>query len=178
MKYLISKINRTIELDDKLVQEFSKYDELRDSIFTILLRSKYKNGLSESNVSGKELSSVSNEILLTELKAIADLPAALETYINSLTSFKKTTKANQCNMIINAYDIPIEITDKNLRIFRKMHNADINSTDIEMYLDAYYHMKPNVLISTVSPQELSATVNNSIQKEATCCYSVDFYKEA
>ena len=96
MKYLISKINRTVELDDKLVQEFSKYDELRDSIFTILLRSKYKNGLSKSNVSDKELSSVCNEILLTELKAIADLPAALETYMNSLASFKKATNTNQC----------------------------------------------------------------------------------
>lgn len=96
MKYLISKINRTVELDDKLVQEFSKYDELRDSIFTILLRSKYKNGLSESNVSSKELSSVCNEILLTELKAIADLPAALETYMNNLATFKKAANVNQC----------------------------------------------------------------------------------
>ncbi len=81
-------------------------------------------------------------------------------------------------MTINAYNIPIEITDKNLRVFKKMHNTDIDSTDIEMYLDAYYHMKPDKLINTLSPQELSTTVNNSIQKEAMCCYSVDFYREA
>ncbi len=81
MKYFISKINRIVELDDKLVKEFLKYDELRDSIFTILLRSNFKNGLSESNISDKELSSVCNRILLTELTAIADLPSALETYL-------------------------------------------------------------------------------------------------
>ena len=91
MKYHISKINRTIELNDKLVKEFTKYDELRDSIFTILLRSKYKNKLSETDISDKELSSVCNEILLTELKAIADMPAAIETYMNNIGLFKKGT---------------------------------------------------------------------------------------
>ena len=96
MKYRISKIDRTIELDDVLVQEFLKYDELRDSIFTILLRSKYKNELTESDVSDDELSSVCNKILLTELKAIADLPAVVETYTSNLEVFKKASDNSQC----------------------------------------------------------------------------------
>ncbi len=81
-------------------------------------------------------------------------------------------------MIITAYNSPIEITEKNIRAFNKMHNTDIDSTDIEMYLDAYYHMEPQMLVNKFSTQDLSTTVNNSIQNEAINCYSLDFYRKA
>ena len=51
MDYKIEKINRTITLNDDIVNEFRKYDKLRDSIFTIVLRSKYNGDFSEQKVS-------------------------------------------------------------------------------------------------------------------------------
>ena len=96
MKYFISKLNRTVDLDDMLVQEFCKYDTLRDSIFTVLLRTKYHNNLSGSNVSNEELSSACNKILLDELKIIGGLPAIIQTYIDNIETFKNAAITNQC----------------------------------------------------------------------------------
>lgn len=79
-------------------------------------------------------------------------------------------------MIITAFGIPIDISDINIRVFKKMHHTDIDSTDVEMYLDAYYRMEPEELISIFSSQELSATANYSIRKEAMECYGEDFYR--
>lgn len=77
-------------------------------------------------------------------------------------------------MKITAYNKNIEITDKNARAFKKMHHNDIDSVDVEIYIDAYYHRIPNEATET----ELTKIVNDGIQQEAIDCYGIDFYKEA
>ena len=96
MEYKIEKINRTITLNDDIVNEFRKYDELRDSIFTIILRSKFENDISEQKVSKIELSAICNDILIHELKAMALLPAAISTYFNNFNSFKAAADKQEC----------------------------------------------------------------------------------
>lgn len=96
MDYKIEKINRTITLNDDIVNEFRKYDKLRDSIFTIVLRSKYNGDFSEQKVSKEELSSVCNKILIDELEAIAALRAAINAYTNNFNAFKTAANEQKC----------------------------------------------------------------------------------
>ena len=77
MKYYIGEINRAVELDDELVKEYEKYDEIIDSTFTITICSNYGEHPSQEDVSDEELSKICNKILFGELKVMAVLPKFL-----------------------------------------------------------------------------------------------------
>lgn len=78
MKYIIKRINRCVDLNDELVNEYIKYSRLKDSSFMIVLRSKYGSSISDTFPTNNELSFICNKCLLNELKAIHMLPKALE----------------------------------------------------------------------------------------------------
>ncbi len=89
--------NRIIDLNDCLVNEYCKYTELRDNNFFIVIKSKYGRIPSEDEVSREELSRLCNEILLSELKAMALLPKALEK-VEELTKASRNNEAIECQL--------------------------------------------------------------------------------
>lgn len=78
MKYDIKKINRSVELDDNLVSEYTKYSELHEQSFTIIIRSTFGHAPTKEEINDAELSKMCNEILLSELQTMSLLPEALE----------------------------------------------------------------------------------------------------
>jgi len=78
MKYTIKRLNRTVELDDELVQAYCEYETLRDQPFAIVIRTKFGHNPTVSEISDKNLSVLCNEILLAEMKAFALLPKAID----------------------------------------------------------------------------------------------------
>lgn len=91
MFYHIKRLNRTIELDDNLVKEYTKYDELRDQPFSIAARSKFGHAPSIEEISDKELSILCNEVLLSELKALALLPQAISVIEQNMAEYKNSS---------------------------------------------------------------------------------------
>ncbi len=92
MTYSIKRIGRTVELNDALVEEYLKYeDSLRDQPFSIVIRSTYGHEPSESEVSNEELSRLCNEVLLSELKAIAFMPEILKVWEDHKEEFAGKT---------------------------------------------------------------------------------------
>ena len=78
MKYNIPKINRTVELDDALVKEYEKYDELKEHSFVIGILSTYSHKHSKEDVSDEELSELCNKILASDIEAYKYMPAITE----------------------------------------------------------------------------------------------------
>ena len=78
MKYMISQLNREVELDDLLVNEYVKYDDLTEYNFVIVLASKFGHLPTKEEISDEELSQICNKVLFGELKALTLLPKALE----------------------------------------------------------------------------------------------------
>lgn len=78
MKFVITQINREIELDDILATEYLKYDEILEYPFVIALCLKYGDLPATDTISDKDLSDLCNEVLLEELKCFTLLPKALE----------------------------------------------------------------------------------------------------
>lgn len=70
MKFTISKINRTVELNDELVQVYTEFKDIRENIFLISLYLKYHNFSTE--MSDKELSDFCNKALLKDLENMRD----------------------------------------------------------------------------------------------------------
>ena len=77
MKFTIGRLERTVELDDALVKKYCEYDELREQPFSIVIRTKFGHKPTPEEISDDDLSKLCNEILLSELKALAMLPAAV-----------------------------------------------------------------------------------------------------
>lgn len=77
MKYEIKKIGRIAELNDDLVNEYTKYSELKDSLFTLFIRIKYGKNFTKDKLSDDELSFTCNEAIFNELKALDMFPKAL-----------------------------------------------------------------------------------------------------
>ncbi len=77
MLYQINRINRNVELDDELVNKYLEYDELHEQIFSIVIRSEYGHAPTVDEVSNEDLSALCNEVLFSELKALALLPKAI-----------------------------------------------------------------------------------------------------
>ncbi len=83
MKYNISKINRSVSLDDELMAIYSEIDELDESLFLIpiyaTLHHKEKeieqSGIAPNDyLSDEELSLICNKAILNELKVYSFLP--------------------------------------------------------------------------------------------------------
>ncbi|MBR1853484.1 MAG: hypothetical protein IJ794_10155 [Lachnospiraceae bacterium] len=78
MKYNIPKINRTVELDDALVKEYEKYDELTEHSFIIGILSTYNHKHGKEDVSDEELSELCNKILASDIEAYRYMPRITE----------------------------------------------------------------------------------------------------
>lgn len=78
MLFELKKINRIVDLNDELVNEYTKYEELHENPFFISIRAEFKHNPTKEEISDEELSNFCNEILLDELKAYALLPKAIQ----------------------------------------------------------------------------------------------------
>lgn len=94
MVYNIARLNRTVILDDRLVQEYTKVDEIREQSFSIVIRSKFGHNPTKEEVSDAELSNLCNEILFSELKALSLLPNAISFVCNNYEEYKEKTANN------------------------------------------------------------------------------------
>jgi len=74
MKFFIQKINRTVDLDEEIANEYLKYGDLKDGVFMIAIRSTYGNAISEKEVSTEELSLLCNRCLIEELQIVDVAP--------------------------------------------------------------------------------------------------------
>ena len=92
MKYDIKKINRSVELDDNLVSEYTKYSELHEQSFTIIIRSTFGHAPTKEEINDAELSKMCNEILLSELQTMSLLPEALEIVDNHRKEIESASK--------------------------------------------------------------------------------------
>lgn len=95
MKYDIKKINRSVELDDNLVSEYTKYSELHEQSFTIIIRSTFGHAPTKKEINDAELSKMCNEILLSELQTMSLLPEALEIVDNHRKEIETASKNNE-----------------------------------------------------------------------------------
>jgi hypothetical protein len=78
MKYYISKIDRTIELDDELMNEYCKYEDLRETTLLASIYMQYGKAPTKDEMSDEEFSKMCNEILYYQLKAVLLAPITLE----------------------------------------------------------------------------------------------------
>ena len=85
MKYYLKEIDKMINLDDDLVKEYTKYCELRDSMFLIPIYIKYGDDLSKEPLFDKDLSQLCNDTIWGELQVMATLPK----FLNHLESHYK-----------------------------------------------------------------------------------------
>lgn len=105
MKYYIERLNRTVELDDDLVNEYCKYEKLRDQPFSIAVRTEYGCAPTEEQVSNEELSNFCNEVLLHELKIMTAMPKIMKTIKENYEKFNKASEENEL------LDLDIEVGD-------------------------------------------------------------------
>lgn len=78
-KYHIKEINRTVNLDDDIVNIYSKMCELHDALFLLEIHYEYENTPIE-DITDEELSLTCNRAMITELKGAMLIPKTL-TYI-------------------------------------------------------------------------------------------------
>ena len=95
MEYRIKKAGRTVNLNDELVEEYCKYDELRDAPFMIVIHSEYGMVPTEEEVSMEELSVLCNEVLLGELKALAMLPKAVQVITEHMGEWNEASRTRK-----------------------------------------------------------------------------------
>lgn len=95
MKYDIKKINRSVELDDNLVSEYTKYSELHEQSFTIIIRSTFGHAPTKEEINDADLSKICNEILLSELQTMSLLPEALEIVDNHRKEIEMASKNDE-----------------------------------------------------------------------------------
>ena len=54
MKYFITRLDRTVELDDILVQKYCEYENLREQPFSIVIKSKFGHKPTKEEISDEE----------------------------------------------------------------------------------------------------------------------------
>ena len=110
MRYFIKRLNREVNLDDHLVSEYTKYEQLRDQPFSIAVRSEYGHAPTEDEVSNEELSRICNETLLMELKVISIMPKLVECVDKNYDYISQASKDGDNNLSeYNCLDIEIEL---------------------------------------------------------------------
>lgn len=92
MKYTISALNRSIELDDTLVNEYLKYDDIMECNFVLAVISKIGHLPKKEEISEEELSKLCNEVLLDDLKVMIDFPQIITTLERHLSDMNNATK--------------------------------------------------------------------------------------
>jgi len=89
MKYTLTRLNNlTIDLNDKLVEEYQKYDDITEFSFCIAIKNKYGENYNSTPI--EEINQLCNEVLLTELKAITLLSKTIQTISESVEKNNKT----------------------------------------------------------------------------------------
>ena len=78
MKYYISQINRTVELDDELVRQHAELDILHEAPFVIAVITEYGHEPDQEEVSDEKLSEFCNQVLDSEIQALKALPYVAE----------------------------------------------------------------------------------------------------
>ena len=74
---------------------FSKYSELHEQSFTIIIRSTFGHAPTKKEINDAELSKMCNEILLSELQTMSLLPEALEIVDNHRKEIETASKNNE-----------------------------------------------------------------------------------
>lgn len=92
MLYTIGRINRTVNLNDDLVSKYLEYDELHEQPFSIVIRTRFGHAPSETEISDDDLSALCNDVLLSELKALALLPKAISFIDNNYINYKEQSE--------------------------------------------------------------------------------------
>ena len=92
MRYTITRLSRTVNLDDELVNEYLKYDELREQPFAIVVRTKFGHAPTVEEVDDKDLSDLCNKILLNELTMLGELPKVIEKFEKHYEEIKEASK--------------------------------------------------------------------------------------
>ncbi|MBR1853486.1 MAG: hypothetical protein IJ794_10165 [Lachnospiraceae bacterium] len=76
MLYTIQKINRTVELDDNLVDKYTQFKNIRDNLFVIAIALHYKESFTDSpnvpDISDEELSAFCNKTLAEDMEIMRD----------------------------------------------------------------------------------------------------------
>ena len=91
MKFDVVGLNRIVELDDEIVAEYCRYKPLSEDPFVIVAISEYGHEPTVQEVSDEELSKLCNEVLLSDLKALALLPNALAFVEKNTQDLKEVT---------------------------------------------------------------------------------------
>lgn len=89
MKYMISQMNREVELADELVHEYLKYANLSECEFVMAAISEVGHLPTEGEISDERLSLLCMEVLLNNLQVFQDLPdifLTLERYADHIKS--------------------------------------------------------------------------------------------
>lgn len=92
MQYIINRLNRAVELDDELVQHYLEFGELTEHNFIMALRFKYGHLPTEVEITDEELSSICNEVLLTDLETFIQLPKIIELMMEHQEEFHRAAK--------------------------------------------------------------------------------------
>ena len=70
MYFNITRINKTVELDDELVKAYTKYKDLKERLFIIALRLHF--GEIPEDITDKELSYFCNNAIIRDLNNMRD----------------------------------------------------------------------------------------------------------
>ncbi len=84
MKFNITQLDITVDLNDEIVAEYEKIEPILETFFVICLLSEYGSKEKIHQISDSELSIICNKILLSDLKTFILLPKALECIENNL----------------------------------------------------------------------------------------------
>ena len=96
MKFYISKINRIVELDDKIVNKYLQLEYvLKEGPFIIGIYGEYEHYPSEEEISQAELSTLCNKILLNEIEALLAMPSVIKCVQNHYDKFLEATESNE-----------------------------------------------------------------------------------
>lgn len=76
MLYTIQKINRTVELNNDLVDKYTQFKNIRDNLFVIAIALHYKESFADSpnvpDIPDEELSAFCNKTLVDDLETMRD----------------------------------------------------------------------------------------------------------
>ena len=96
MKYYISQINRTVELDDELVRQHAELDILHEAPFVIAVITEYGHEPNKEEVSDEKLSKFCNQVLDSEIRALKALPVVAEFATRNETMLREAAGRGVC----------------------------------------------------------------------------------
>lgn len=96
MKFYSEKLNRTINLNDNLVNEYLQFeDEIRDTPFAIVVIGKYGHEPTKEEISDEELSELCNRVLASEIKVNLAMPKIIQCIDENYEKFEQASKEGE-----------------------------------------------------------------------------------